>query len=89
MKNIVIFEGANEVIVGSAASVNGIIRDWFLNGGRSLDDYDVYLVDGSEGFSLNTTFVADGVNQTEFDVTELMPNDLRENLIRAGLLTDE
>lgn len=89
MKDIIVFEGNSETIVGDAASINDIIRDWFLNGGRSLDDYNTYLVDGSKGFSITSkTTIGDGPRM-EYDVTALMPNHLRMALVDSGQLTDE
>lgn len=90
MSDIIVFEGATEVIVADAASVNKIIEDYFLNGGRNLDEYDVSIADGHEGVTIETrisTCVMRGDH--EFDVTALMPNVLREALIEKGLLTDE
>lgn len=88
MTNIVVFEGQTEVIIAAAANVNAVVRDWFLNGGRSLDDYDVFLADGQEGFAITTGTSFDG-RHTDFDITELMPNALREALVDAGQLTEE
>lgn len=90
MTNLIVFENASEVIVGDAATVNDIIRDWFLNGGRSLDDYDTYLVDGSKGYSINSRIVQGHASgRKAYDVTQLMPNPLREALIDFGQLTEE
>ena len=89
MNTMIVFEGNNEVIVGNAASVNDLIRDWFLNGGRSLDDYDTYLVDGSEGYSFSSKIAGGSTSRTDFDVTALMPDPLRKALIDFGKLTDE
>jgi hypothetical protein len=89
MSKLIVFENANEVIVGDAASANDIIRDWFLNGKRILDDYDTYLVDGHEGFSFRSKITPGPLKRTAYDVTELMPNALREALIDFGQLTEE
>ncbi len=86
MTNLIVFEGIEEVIIVSAATVNKTIKEWFLEGGRSLNDYEWYLIDADEPFSITTKICVD--DGKEFDVTELMPNELRENLIKAGLLTE-
>lgn len=88
--NVVVFEGLNEILVVSAANVNAFIRLWFLEGKRNMDEYDVSLTDASEGFAITQRMsFEDGTYHPDFDVTELMPNDLRESLIAADLLTDE
>ncbi len=88
-KDIIVFEGRTEVIIATAANVNAIIKEWFLEGGRSLDEYNVYLADGSKGFDIRVGIDADSASLVDYDVTELMPNHLRESLVDAGLLTDE
>lgn len=89
MTNVIVFEGRNEVIIVEAGNVNAIIREWFLNGGRSLDDYNWYLADVQKGFAVSTSvsFNDSGLIQ-DFDVKELMPNALREALIDADQLTE-
>lgn len=89
MTNLIVFEGKDEAIIVSAAAVNRAIKLWFLEGGRSLDDYGWYLVDADEGFSITSRSRLEFAKQKEFDVTELMPNELRQGLIDAKLLTDE
>lgn len=86
--NIIVFEGQDEVIVATAANVNAVIKDWFLEGQRCLDNYDIYLVDG-KGFSITTKVKFDDGNRVDFDVTELMPHSLREALIKAELLSED
>lgn len=88
MSNIIVFEGHNEIIIGDANNINDIIKEWFLEGQRNLDDYDRYLIDGREGTSFNTQITLNH-SLAQYDVTELMPNQLREDLIDAGLLTEE
>ena len=89
MTNVIIFEGRNEVIIVEAGNVNAIVREWFLEGKRSLDDYDVYLTDVRDGFSVVTGGVTFNDGQSnDFDVTELMPHDLREALIAGNQLTE-
>ena len=89
MNDIIVFEGATEVIVGAAANINKLIEDWFLNGERNLDDYDTTLIDGSEGLAISCLIHGEDGGSKRIDVTELMPNVLREALIEKGLLTDE
>ena len=88
MTNIIIFEGANEIIVTTETNVNKTIELWFLNGLRNLDEYDVYSVGGDETAAFSTRFHSDGDGR-DYDVTELMPDVLRNALIEAELLTDE
>lgn len=86
--NIIVFEGADEVLVVSAAKVNVFIRLWFLEGQRNLDEYDVELVDANEGFAITQRIkLEDETRIPDFDVTELMPHNLRRELIDAELLT--
>lgn len=89
MTNVVVFEGLNEVLVVSAAKVNAFIQLWFLEGKRNLDEYDVYLTDVDEGFAVmqRMSFEDGTCHNPDFDVTELMPADLREGLVAADLLT--
>lgn len=90
MTDIIVFEGATEVIVASATSVNKIVEEFFLEGGRNMDEYDVYMADGSEGVIIETRVSACIMRgDRDYDVTALMPNVLREALIEKGLLTDE
>lgn len=89
MTNLIVFEGNDEVIITSVAKVNEAIKLWFLEGKRSLDSYNWYLVDADVPFSINTKISVDMGLIKEFDVTELMPHELRESLIKANLLTEE
>lgn len=85
----IVFEGQDEVIIANAATINAVVTDWFLEGGRSLDDYNVYLADSSQGFSIKTSVNFHTGEKVNWDITALMPDHLREKLITAGLLTDE
>ncbi len=89
MSDIIVFEGTTEVIVANAGNVNKIIEEFFLNGGRNLDEYDVTIADGNEGVVIETRINAYGMKDSNYDVVDLMPNVLREALIEKGLLTDE
>lgn len=85
-KNIIVFEGRAEVIVATTANVNNIIREWFLNGGRNLDDYNIYVADGDEGFDVRVGLETDSPSLVAYDVTELMPHPLLQALIDADCL---
>ena len=89
--NCIVFEGADEVLVVSAAKVNDFIQLWFLEGKRNLDEYDVELVNIDDGFSVTQSIRMEDATQEvrDFDVTELMPHALRQGLIDAELLTEE
>ncbi len=87
--NIIVFEGHDEVIIATAVNINTVIKDWFLDGMRCLENYDIYLADGKEGFCITHKMKFDDGERVDFDVTELMPNDLREKLIAAELLDSE
>ena len=86
MSNIIVFEGHDEVIVATTVNVNAVIRDWFLEGQRCLENYDIYLADGKAGFSIESRLKFDRGDAQDFDVVELLPNDLREKLIAKELL---
>ena len=86
MTNIVVFEGVDEVIVATTVNINQVIKEWFLEGQRCLENYDIYLADGDGGFSVTTRLKFDDDQKKDFDVVELMPNALREELIAADLL---
>lgn len=89
MEQFIVFEGVDEVLVVSSAHVNDFIKEWFLEGERSLDEYDTYLVDGNKGFSVTTRVHMNNDDRKDYDVTDLLPNAVREALIEKGLLTDE
>ena len=89
MTDIIIFESADELIVCDVSTVNRTIEEWFLKGGRSLDNFETHLVKSGDAAAFSTRFVADNVNNHDHDVIELMPDVLREALIKAELLTDE
>lgn len=89
--NCIVFEGADEVLIVSATKVNAFIQEWFLEGQRNMDEYDVTLADIDDGvaFTQRIRVEATTIEHPDFDVTELMPNALRQGLIDAKLLTDE
>ena len=89
MTNIVVFEGVDEVIVATTVNINAVIKDWFLEGNRCLENYDIYLADGEGGFSVTTRLRFDDDMKKDFDVVELMPHDLRKALIAKDLLDSE
>ena len=88
---IIVFAGLHETLVGDAAQVNKLIEDWFLNGERNLDEYDISITDGGEGVMISARTNPDmvGREDTNVDVVALMPNVMREALVAKGLLTDE
>ncbi len=88
---IIIFAGHNETLVGDAAQVNKLVEDWFLEGERNLDEFDVSVTDGGEGVMISARTHSDmvGFEDTNYDLIPLMPNVLRKALIAKGLLTDE
>lgn len=87
--NIIVFEGVDEVLVVAASKVNAFINDWFLQGQRNMDEYDVYLTDATKGFQIVHSMKFHDDDRKDFDVIELMPHDLRQKLIDAKLLIDE
>lgn len=89
--DIIVFEGTEETIVGAASAVNKLVEDWFLNAERNLDDYDIYLVDGNQGMTVVSRTSVEAIHRSndDFDIIDLMPNVMREALIKKGLLTDE
>ncbi len=89
MTKLVVFEGADEVIIVAAENVNTVVKQWFLEGQRSLDSYNVYLTDAAEGFSITTGVSFNDNQMKDFDVTELMSADLRKELVAAELLVED
>lgn len=85
-KDIIVFEGRTEVIIANTSNINDIVKEWFLNGGRNLDDYNVYLANGDEGFDIRVGIDADSACLMDYDVTELMPQHLLQALIDADCL---
>lgn len=84
--NVIVFEGTNEVIIASAGSLTAIVKEWFLDGKRNLDDYNVYVTDADAGFQITTSVNFSDDQMKEFDVTELIPQHLMQELIDADLL---
>lgn len=50
---IVLFEGTDEVIVGLKKDAKHIKNLWFDEGGRSIEDYAVYICSMTDGFSIS------------------------------------
>lgn len=42
MAKIVVYEGADEVLITTKNNEKQLIKDYFTKGGRSLEDYDRY-----------------------------------------------
>jgi hypothetical protein len=40
MTKLIVFTGLDEVIIGLAKNRDKIIREWFAEAGRDIDDYD-------------------------------------------------
>ena len=57
---MIVFESSHEVIVTTAAPIADFIREWFIEGGRLLEDYEVYEVEANQGFSFTTSIESDG-----------------------------
>ena len=87
MSDMVVFTSPYEVIIVAVEHVNKVITDWFLNGGRSLDNFDVYLEDGKEGFAILNQLHLNG-SQEDFDVIDLLPKSLIKQLVDANRLTE-
>ena len=79
-KDTVMFEGENEVIVANSKSMDDIVKLWFLDGRRSLNDYDVYLLDGSKGFAFSSRIHLDTVEE-DIDLTERLSTTLQKKLL--------
>lgn len=87
MSKIIVFEGTDEVLVGSADAADKIVTDWFLDAGRSLDDFDVYLADGNEGTLILTRVKLDSNSDAEHvDVEDVVSDDLRRKMIHSGAI---
>lgn len=88
MKKIIVFEGTDEIIVANFKSIEKIVKLWFLEGQRSLDNYDIYLVDGDEGFSFSSRVCIDtsgGEDISDIGIAKLLSKRLQDKLHeRAG-----
>ncbi len=84
---ILVFEGRNEVIIGDPEQVETLVESWFNDTGRSLEEYNTYLVDGSEGFAFTTDINAD-VNYEDVYVRDMISLNLRQILNSVGALDD-
>ena len=84
---IIVFKGCNEVIIGDPEQVEALVESWFNDTGRSLEDYDTYTVDGSEGFAF-TTDINDDVNREDVYVRDMISLSLRQTLNLVGALDD-
>lgn len=84
---ILVFEGRNEIIIGDPEQVETLVIDWFRDTGRSLEDYETYTVDGTEGFSFRTDITTD-TSYEYADVREMIPASLRAELNTLGALDD-
>lgn len=84
---ILVFEGRNEVIIGDPKQVEALVESWFNDTGRSLEDYDTYVVDGSDGFAFTTDINAD-VNREDVYVRDMISLNLRQILNSVGALED-
>ncbi len=87
MSKIIVFEGTDEVIVGNADAADQIVTDWFLEAGRSLDDFDVYLVDGKEGSLIVTRVKLDSDSAEHVDVENVVSDELRIRMIHSGVIS--
>ncbi len=84
---ILVFEGRNEVIIGDPEQAEALVESWFNDTGRSLEDYDTYVVSGSEGFAFTTDICA-GVNREDVYVRDMISLNLRHALNSVGALDD-
>lgn len=88
--DMIVFEGITETIIGLASNSNELIRIWFLEGERSLDEYDVFRVNSKDGFSVSSRLsVTDYDEAVSVDLDDIMTVDLQDQLIDAGLFVDE
>lgn len=85
---ILIFEGRGEVIIGDPEQVEKLVDTWFNDTGRSLEDYDTYTVDGTQGFSFRSDIIADGGGLDNFEVREMISKALRTKLNEVDALDD-
>lgn len=84
---ILVFEGRNEIIIGDPEQVEALVITWFRDTGRSLEDYETYTVDGTEGFNF-TTDIHTSSSYEYAEVREMIPASLREELNTLGALND-
>ena len=86
MSKLIVFEGTDEVIVGNEEAADQIVTDWFLETGRSLDDFDVYVVDGKEGSLIVTRAKLDSDSSESVDVEDVVSAGLRRKMIDSGAI---
>lgn len=84
---ILVFEGRDEVIIGDPEQAEALVELWFNDTGRSLEDYDTYTVDGSDGFAFITNITA-GTNREDVEVRDMISLNLRQILNSVGALDD-
>lgn len=87
MSKIIVIEGTDEIIIGNADAADQIVTEWFLETGRSLDDFDVYLVDGKEGSLIVTRVKLDSNSNAEHvDIEDVVSDGLRRKMIDVGII---
>lgn len=89
MSKIIVIEGTDEIIIGSASAADSIISEWFVETGRSLVDFDIYLLDGDEGGLIQTRVkLASDSDAEHVDVSEVVSQELFEQLDALGMIID-
>lgn len=80
---IAVFEGTDEVLIGSIDSINKLVETYFLNTGRNLDDYDFYVAEADDGVLITTCVKAEIGYEPErdIDIMSLLSDKLARNLI--------
>ena len=49
-----VFYGPEEIIVAPKDGFNKVYQSHFIDGDRDIEDYEVFMIDGSEGLSITT-----------------------------------
>ncbi len=77
MTDIIVFEGEDEVIICKSDCVAKVVKDFFIDTGRELNEFEVSLIKGKEALHISTRIVVDKNQSENFDVMSMLPLSLR------------
>ncbi len=79
MTNIIVFEGNNEVIVCRQENVEEIVEEYFVETGRELEHYDVFLIDGKQAVRISADVSATITSKT-FEIFDTLSLSLQNKI---------
>jgi len=80
--DLIVFEGCNEVIVAPSGCLTNVIQTYFVDGGRDIEEYDVYTVDGDAGVSFTAGIKRDHADcVVDVDLEQLLPVATMDELL--------